>query len=64
MKIVYNCLKTTDADNIRIELAKCQFSKIAVEWLFEYCFTHETKCFSSPKQLYFLHRKGRRKWKL
>ena len=43
MKIVYNCLKTTDADYIRIELAKCQFWKTAVEW-FDYCFTHITKC--------------------
>ena len=33
LKLVYECFKKLDADNLRINLPKCQFAKIEIEWL-------------------------------
>ena len=33
LKLVYNCLKKLDEDNLRIKLSKCHFTKTENEWL-------------------------------
>ena len=33
LKLVYKCLKKLDEDNLRINLSKCHFAKIKIEWL-------------------------------
>ena len=33
LKLVYNCLKKLDEDNLRINIPKCHFAKTEIEWL-------------------------------
>ena len=46
---VLNCLERLDDENLRINLPKCHFSKLEIDWLSVTTFHNQVSCLSRAK---------------